>query len=227
MGNNLFICIFSVVPDVLCAPAWAEPFFIFLVMWHGLSHHKTAITAMFHSSQWPPCDFPLANAFHTSIFTDRCLFPLFHPVTLSCHGVFVSVCGCLQLKTGPADPQQERLNTNQPHKPHKPPKPHVPCRGSCHLDRQQGCGQGEEPFSSEPRAREGPLQHEAVSQTAAQRADKTHDVHTSTRVSGKYLCLSTHVPKLEGIRVVPACDEQNFEPEPQTSAASYEHMTHM
>lgn len=89
-------------------------------------------------------------------YTDRCLLSLFHPVTLSRHGVRLSVCGCVQPKTGAADPRQERVLAE----PHFSQRVRRGCR---HLDREQGLRQGVDPRSSESGGRQRPLQHEAVS----------------------------------------------------------------
>lgn len=94
---------------------------------------RAANFAVFSSVHWLLSDFPPAKAFQSFTFTDKCLFSLFHPVTMSCHGVPFLVCGCLQPQTDAADPQSERFLTNQSNKPHIP---WWTRRGHCHLDRQ-------------------------------------------------------------------------------------------
>lgn len=149
-------------------------------MWH---HQKnTAITAMSKSPQWLLSDLPLATGIQTFTFPDSCFCPLFRPVTPSCHGVPVLVCGCLQPKTGTADPQQERLLTNQSH------QPHIPCC-TC---------RGREDFSgSTPRAGQRPLQHEAVSNLSVDSLSMctgSRRAHTQGQeVWDKYLYISTCV----------------------------------
>lgn len=59
---------------------------------------------LFTSLHWLLSDPPLTTGALLA-YTDRCLLSLFHPVTLSRHGVRLSVCGCVQPKTGTADPR--------------------------------------------------------------------------------------------------------------------------
>lgn len=144
---------------------------------------------MLSSLRWLLSDSPLTTGV---TYTDRCLLSLFHPVTLSRHGVRLSVCGCVQPKTGAADPRQERLFADQSDKPHFSQRVR---RGRCHLDRQQGSRQGVNPRSSESGGRQRPLQHEAVSDLSIPLSSVSRANTNMNTSSGVNICVRRPMSK--------------------------------
>lgn len=188
---SLCIILFSSPPHILFSIRQNLQFLL-LFQKHNIIPWKAATSAVLSSLRWLLSDSPLTSGV---TYTDRCLLSLFHPVTLSRHGVRLSVCGCVQPKTGAADPRQERLLADQSDKPHFSRRVR---RGRRHLDRQQGRGQGVDPRSSKSGRRQRPLQHEAVSDLSVLLSSvSSANTNMNTR-SGVNICVSR--PMSKGVR---------------------------
>lgn len=107
---------------------------------------------MFSSFHWLLSDFPLATGFQTITYTDKCLFSLFHPVTLSrCH-VTVS----LSQSVAVSNPKQVQLiqskNASSPTSPTSPTSPCGSAGGAATWTVNKGADKGLTLLSANPEA---------------------------------------------------------------------------